>query len=117
MRHQKKGKKFHRKKDQRKTLFKILGENLILKEKIITTEAKAKELKRFIEKKITKSLKGDLSSYRYLRKYFSEKATKKLIKELAPLLKERKGGYTRITKIKKRKSDSSKIAMIEIIKY
>ncbi len=116
MRHKKQGRKLHRKRDQRKALLKALGESLILNGKIKTTEAKAKELKVFIEKKITKAKKEDLSSFRYLRKYFSEKATKKLIKDIVPTLKERRGGYTRIIKIGERLKDSAPMAIIEIIK-
>ncbi len=116
MRHRKKGRKLHRKKDQRKALLKSLGEALILKEEIITTEARAKELKRFIEKKITMAKKGTLAAYRNLRRFFSQAACHKLVKEIVPLVKERKGGYTRITKIAPRKRDGAEMAKIEIVK-
>jgi len=116
MKHQKKGRKLKRERDQRKALIKNLAENLILKERIKTTEAKAKELKKFIEKKITKAKKQDLASYRHLRRFFSEKACQKLVKEIAPLLKERSGGYTRIVKLGERRGDNAKMALIEIIK-
>lgn len=116
MRHLKKGRKFHRKKDTRLSFFKSLGENLILKEKIITTEPRAKELRTFIEKKISLAKKGGIAPLRNLRKYFSETASQKLIKEIAPSLKERNGGYTRISKIGPRKGDNADMAKIEIIK-
>lgn len=116
MRHKKVGRKLHRKTDQRKALLSQLAENLILKEKIETTEAKAKELRRFVEKKITKAKKGDLTAIRLLRKNFSEKVTQKLVKEIAPKMKERNGGYTRIIKTGRRKIDDAKMAIIEIIK-
>lgn len=116
MKHLKNGRKFHRKKGVRLSLFKSLGENLILKEKIITTEPRAKELKMFIEKKISIAKKGGIAPLRNLRKYFSETASQKLIKDIAPLLKERKGGYTRIRKINPRKDDNANMAKIEIIK-
>lgn len=116
MRHQKRGRKFGRKKDQRKALLKNLGESLILHKEIITTEARAKELKSFIEKKISLAKKGDIKTIRNLRKYFSEDASQKLIKEIAPSLKERNGGYTRIVKIGPRKNDGAEMAKIEIIK-
>jgi large subunit ribosomal protein L17 len=115
MRHLKKGRKFHRKRDERKAFLKSLGENLILNEKIITTEPRAKELKMFIEKKISLAKKGGLEALRSLRKYFSESASQKLIKEIAPALKERRGGYTRIVKIGSRKSDGAEMAKIEIL--
>ncbi|MCD6094446.1 50S ribosomal protein L17 [bacterium] len=116
MKHLKKGRKFHRKRDQRKALLKSLGEALILKEKIITTESRAKELKRFIEKKITMAKKNSLSAHRNLRRFFSSEASRKLIKEIVPLIKNRKGGYTRIIKIAPRKRDKAEMAKIEIVK-
>lgn len=116
MKHQKAGKKFHRKNGPRKALLKSLAENLVLKGKIKTTELKAKELRIFIEKKITTAKKADISARRMLKKYFSDETVKKLIDEIGPSLKERKGGYTRITKLGVRKKDNTKMAMIEIIK-
>lgn len=115
MRHLKKGRKLKRERNKRKALLKSLAENLVLKGKIKTTEAKAKELRPFIEKKITKAKKGDLSAYRYLRKFFSQKVCQKLIKEIVPLLKEKESGYTRIIKARPRKGDGAKMAIIEII--
>ena len=111
----KKGRKFSREKNQKKALLKLLARSLFLHERIKTTEAKAKELSSFAEKIITKAKKGDLASRRILRKYFSEKMTKKLIDKIGPKYKERNGGYTRIIKLGFRKSDSAKIAIIELV--
>ncbi|HOK35400.1 MAG TPA: 50S ribosomal protein L17 [Candidatus Pacearchaeota archaeon] len=116
MKHQKKGRKLHRKKDQRNALLKSMGESLILEGEIITTEARAKELKRFIEKKISVAKKGGVQNIRNLRKYFSENASQKLVKEIVPALKEKNGGYTRITKIGSRKNDNAPMVKIEILK-
>ena len=116
MKHQKKGRKLHREKGQRDALLKSLGENLVLNEKIITTEARAKELRSFIEKKISLAQKEGIQSVRNLKRYFSEEASQKLVKEIGPKLKDRKGGYTRITKIGPRKNDGAEMAQIEIIK-
>ena len=116
MRKIKKGRKFSRKRDQRKALLKTLASALILNNRIRTTEEKAKETCRYIEKFITKAKKGDLNSRRLLAKNFSPKIVKKLIDEIAPLYQERKGGYTRIIKLGRRKSDGAKLAMIELIK-
>ncbi|MFH0987348.1 MAG: 50S ribosomal protein L17 [Patescibacteria group bacterium] len=116
MRHQNKGRKLSRERDQRRAFLKILGSNFILKEKIITTEARAKELRGFIEKKITRAKRGDVAAVRQLRKFFPEKVTWKMIKEIAPSLKDRKGGYTRITKIGPRKNDAAEMVKIELIK-
>ena len=116
MKHFKKGRKFGRERDQRKALRKVLVSNLILKEKIKTTEAKAKETSRIIEKFITKAKKNDLTTKRFLNRYLSKKVAKKLIEEIIPRYKERKGGYTRIIKLGLRKSDRAKIAIIELIR-
>lgn len=116
MRHLKKGRKFSRKAGIRKALLKNLVSALILKEKIKTTEAKAKETQRFVEKFITKAKKGDLSSTRFLIRYLPQKTVKKLVEEISPRHKERKGGYTRIIKLGPRNKDSAKMAIIEIIK-
>lgn len=116
MRKLKKGRKFGRKRDQRRALLKSLLSSLILKEKIRTTEAKAKEIRSFLEKFITKAKKGNLYSKRLLLRYFSKKVTKKLVEEIAPRYKERKGGYSRIIKLGPRKSDGAKMAIIELIK-
>ncbi len=115
MNKQKKGRKFNRKTDQRRALLKALATSLILKGKIKTTEAKAKELSRFIEKKITKAKNSGVATLRYLRGYFSERTAKKLMEEVAPKYKERKGGYTRVIKMGQRKSDSAKMAIIELV--
>ena len=109
------GRKFHRERDQRKALLKTLATALILKEKIVTTEAKAKELSPFVQKKITRAKKGDMAARRYLSTLFSAKVVKKLMEDVAVRYKERKGGYTRITKMGQRKSDSSKMAMIQLV--
>ncbi|MFA5080275.1 MAG: 50S ribosomal protein L17 [Candidatus Paceibacterota bacterium] len=111
----KKGRKFHRKAGPRKALIKTLATSLLTKERITTTEAKAKELSPFVEKKITKAKKGDIAARRYLSKFFNEKTVKKLVDEIAPRYKERTGGYTRVVKLGARKSDSSKMAVIELV--
>lgn len=117
MRKRKKGRRLSRKKDQRKALLKVLAVSLISKEKIRTTEAKAKELAPFVEKKISKARIGNLlSSRRFLMRFFPEETVKKLIGEIGPRYKERKGGYTRIIKLGPRKSDGARMAIIELVK-
>lgn len=110
-----KGRKFHREAGQRKALLRTLANSLISKERIKTTEAKAKELSPFIEKKITRAKKGDISARRYLARFFCESTVKKLVDEIAPRYMERNGGYTRVVKLGARKSDSSKMAIIELV--
>ena len=116
MRKRKRGRKLSRKKDQRKALLKSLASALFLKEKIKTTEAKAKEVSRLAEKLITQAKKTDLSSRRILVRVFTAKLVKKLVEEIGPRYKDRKGGYTRIIKLGPRKSDGAKMAVIELVK-
>ena len=116
MKKRKKGRKLSRKSDQRKALLKSLARELFLREKIKTTKAKAKELSAFAEKQITKAKKANLASRRLLARNFSPKIVKKIVDEIAPRYKERKGGYTRIIKLDPRKSDGAKMAIIELIK-
>jgi len=116
MKHGKKGRKLGRQRDQRKALLKGLAANLILKEKITTTEAKAKQVRPFVEKLITKSKANNLAAVRHLAKYLPDKALKKIIAEIGPRYKTRAGGYTRITKTGPRKTDSAKMAIIELVK-
>lgn len=115
MRHLKKGRKFGRKRDQRKALLKSLASALIEKEKIKTTEIKGKELKPFIEKLVTRAKKQNLAARREVAKYFSKKITKKLMDKIGPQYKERQGGYVRIIKLGPRKSDGAKMAIIEFV--
>ncbi len=112
----KKGRKLHREKSQRRALIKALMTALIDNEKIITTEAKAKELRPAIEKMITKAKVKSLANIRGVRKILSEGSTKKLFNTIAPQYIERPGGYTRITKLERRKSDGAKMAQIEFVK-
>ncbi|MEK7636003.1 MAG: 50S ribosomal protein L17 [Patescibacteria group bacterium] len=116
MRHLKRGRKFHRKKGQRKALLRGLISNLILKEKIETTEAKAKEIKPFVEKLITIAKKQNLAALRSLFSLISKKSAEKLYYLIAPRYKERRGGYLRIIKgTVRRKNDGSRMAMIEFV--
>lgn len=116
MRHLKKGRKFHRKKGQRKALLKGLMSNLILKEKIETTEAKAKEIKSAAEKMVTVAKKQNLSALRLLTSLLPKKAAEKLYYSIAPRYQGRKGGYLRVVKkVSRRKNDGSKMAMIEFM--
>lgn len=94
---------------------KSLARALVLKGKITTTEARAKELRPFIEKLITRGKKGDVASIRYLNRYFDTIAVSKLSKEIAPRYQERPGGYTRIFKLSPRRGDGANVAIIEFV--
>lgn len=116
MKKRKKGRKLSRKKNQRRALLKSLASSLLAKEKIKTTEAKAKELAVFVEKQITRAKFGNLSSQRLLAKIFYPSIVKKLINEIGPRYKNRSGGYTRIIKLGPRKSNAAKMAIVELVK-
>ncbi len=115
MRKNKVGRKFSRIKDRREALINGLLRSLFLREKIRTTEAKAKEIRPLAEKMITRAKKSDLSSRRYLARYFDSQTVKKLVEEIGKKYQERKGGYTRIIRLVARKSDAAKMAVIELI--
>lgn len=116
MRHLKSGRKFHRKRGQRKALLKSLISSLIVKEKIQTTEAKAKEVKSATEKLVTIAKKQNLAALRMVLSKLNEKAAQKLYHQIAPRYAERKGGYLRVIKLMKvRKNDASKMAIIEFV--
>jgi large subunit ribosomal protein L17 len=117
MKHLKKGRKLHRKRDQRKALIKSLVHNLILKERIKTTLAKAKEAQKKAERLITIAKKQNLSAYRRIKKELPKKSLNKLYYELAPRYLTRNGGYTRIIKtMLVRKGDGAEMVILELIK-
>jgi large subunit ribosomal protein L17 len=107
--------KFGREKAQRSALYKSLTTNLINYGKIKTTVAKAKSLSSYVEKIVTTAKKNNLASKRELLKKLSPSVVKKLTNEIVPKLINRNGGYTRITKLGRRKSDGSPMALIEFI--
>lgn len=116
MRHQNQNRKFGRERDQRRALMRSLASSLILEEKITTTEAKAKELRPYVEKMVTKGKDNNLATQRLLISKLSRKeAVKKIMDEIAPKYKERNGGYTRITKLGQRMGDASPMAIIEFV--
>jgi large subunit ribosomal protein L17 len=117
MRHHNTNRKFGRSKTQRRALLNSLALNLIIKEKIKTTEAKAKEVRPFVEKLVTKAKKDTLANRRVVLAKLGNKdrEVKKLFTVLAPKYTDRNGGYTRIIKLGARKSDSAKMAVIEFI--
>ena len=108
--------KFGRTTDQRRAFLRSLAANLILKEKIKTTEARAKEVRSLVERLITHGKKNDLAAKRRLAGILPTAAAKKIYKEIAPRLADRKGGYTRITKIGQRMTDGAKMVFIELLK-
>ena len=115
MRHHNANRKFGRTSAQRKALIRSLAYSLVMKEKIKTTEPKAKEVRPFVEKLITFGKKGTLASRRLLETRVGKVAGKKIALTLSPKYKDTKGGYTRITKMVRRASDGAPMAYIELI--
>jgi len=108
--------KFGRTTDQRRAFLKGLVANLVMHEKIKTTEARAKELRSLAERLITYAKKNDLTGRRQVVAALPAVAAKKLFKEIAPRFTNRKGGYTRIIRLGQRMTDGAKMAFIEFLK-
>lgn len=114
MNHQKTGRKFGRVKNQREALLRSLAISLINYKKIQTSEAKAKELRPFIERIITKAKIDTVQSRRLVRSKLGED-NQELFSNVAPKYIKRAGGYTRITKLGHRDTDGSPRAQIELV--
>ena len=115
MRHHHKGRVLSRKKGPREALIRTLATSLIRYGKITTTEAKAKELKPFVERLVTHAKGASLAKRRIVIASVGPTQTKKLFDEYAPKYAKRAGGYTRITKLPPRQRDSSAMAIIELV--
>lgn len=117
MRHHNTKRKFGRVKNQRNALINSLASNLIAREKIKTTLPKAKELRPFIEKLITRAKEDNLANRRLIGSRFAGNSNllKKIFTKLAPKYVGKNGGYTRILKLGTRKSDSAPMAIIEFV--
>ncbi|MBM4195029.1 MAG: 50S ribosomal protein L17 [Gemmatimonadetes bacterium] len=116
MRHRKAGRALRRTSEQRLALLRNLATSLIESGAILTTEAKAKELRPFVEKLITKAKTGTLHSRRLAGRHVQKRAAAdKLFQDLGKRFATRKGGYTRIIKTGHRKGDAAEMARIELI--
>lgn len=116
MRHGIKGRKLNRTSAHRKALFANMADALVKHEQIQTTEVKAKELRRYVEKLVTLGKRGDLHARRQIIAKTKDLATaEKLISVLAERYKDRQGGYTRILKSGFRFGDAAPMAVIEFV--
>ena len=116
MRHRKAGRQLRRTSEQKLALMRSLATSLIEHEVVETTEAKAKELRPFVEKLITKAKTGTLHARRLAGRHIQKReAADKLFQELGPRFAKRQGGYTRILKTRHRKGDGAEMARIELI--
>ncbi len=117
MRHRVKKKTLDRKTGPRRALLKNLALQLVVYEKIRTTEAKAKVLRPYVERLITKGKAQTLAARRALLRVLpTENAVNKILEDLGPRYKERAGGYLRITKTVARQGDGAHMAVIEFVK-
>ncbi|MBS7577075.1 MULTISPECIES: 50S ribosomal protein L17 [unclassified Enterococcus] len=122
--------KLGRTSSQRKAMLRDLTTDLIINETIVTTEARAKEIRKSVEKMITLGKRGDLHARRQAAAYVRhevasikevdediqiEYALQKLFGDLAERFKERNGGYTRILKTEPRRGDAAPMAIIEFV--
>lgn len=115
MNHHKTTRKFGRERKVRNALMKSLALSLVLKNKIQTTDAKARELRPYVEKMVTSGRSGTVSARRLLVAKIGKSGADKLVNELSPKYKTRTGGFTRITKLPARKSDGALMAVIEFV--
>ena len=114
MRHRNAGRKLGRTSAHRRAMLRNLVTSLLEHEQIETTDAKAKELRRFADKMVTLGKQGDLSARRMAFAFMqSRDAVKKLFDEIAPQFNERPGGYTRIVKFERRRGDAAPLSVIE----
>ena len=98
-------------------LLRNLATSFFLHEKIETTSTKAKEVSKIADRLITQARRGDLHSRRLVAAYLLDpRVVKKLCEQIAPALKERSGGYTRITKTRVRPGDAAELSVLELVK-
>ncbi|MBI2913310.1 MAG: 50S ribosomal protein L17 [Chloroflexi bacterium] len=116
MAHRVDGRKLGRPTDHRLALFRNLVTDLLRHEKIITTEAKAREVRGLAEKVITLGKRGDLNARRLaLRFVYDKKVVAKVFDDLAPRYADRPGGYSRMVKLGPRLGDGAHMAQLELI--
>jgi large subunit ribosomal protein L17 len=116
MRHQAKGRQLSRTATHRRALLSNLATSLFLHGRVVTTQAKAKELRPYAEKLITLARRGDLHARRLVSRKIRERdALSRLFTEIGPRFAARPGGYTRILKLGHRPGDGADVARIELL--
>tara|TARA_B100000579_G_scaffold286220_1_gene237234 strand:- start:1689 stop:2087 length:399 start_codon:yes stop_codon:yes gene_type:complete len=116
MRHKKKGRKLGRKVGNRRALLMNLASQLIMHKRIKTTDAKAKELRMFIEPLITLAKKNEVHSRRMvIKKLPNKNIVRILFEDISPNYIDRPGGYTRIVKLGYRDNDRAPVSIIEFV--
>lgn len=108
--------KFGRRSGPRRAMLRNLVTSVILAEKIVTTEAKAKQIRSITEKMVTLGKRNDLHARRQVLAYLlDENAVTKLFEQIAPRYDDRQGGYTRILKLGPRRGDAAPMAILELV--
>ena len=109
--------KLGRDNKHRRGMLATLTKQLIINEKIETTETRAKEVRKCFDKMVTYGKSGSLVSRRLALAFLhnDNECVKKVFNELAPRYKDRNGGYTRIIKLKERKGDNSLMVILELV--
>ncbi|MBI1967367.1 MAG: 50S ribosomal protein L17 [Gemmatimonadetes bacterium] len=116
MRHRAKGRQLSRTASHKKATLNNLATNLFKHDRIVTTEAKAKELRPFAERLITLARRGDLHARRLVERRLKDKdVTHKLFAEIGKRFAARPGGYTRVVKLGHRAGDGADVARIELL--
>lgn len=111
-----KGPRFKGGPDAERAMLRNLSRSLIIHGRIVTTEAKAKRLRPFVEKLITKARRPSLHTRRLVLTELQDKAVvHRLFADVAPAVSERPGGYTRIMKLGQRRGDAADMAIIELV--
>jgi len=119
MRHAVKNRKLGRTPAHRQALFRNQLQSFMDKERIVTTLAKARELRSLAEKVVTRGKQTDsVSARRRVRRWVPNRdLVKKVFDEIAPRFADRPGGYTRIVKLGPRKGDGAEMAVLEFVDY
>lgn len=115
MRHKKDIKKLGRNKSHRKALMRNMTISFFENQKIQTTDAKAKQLRRIVEKLITLGKNGTLADYRKINQFVNHPKTVKKIIDVSKRFTDRKGGYTQIIKVGVRKGDSAENVILKLL--
>ena len=109
--------RLNREKSIRRSILASLTKDVILNESVVTTEARAKEVRKFVDKMVTYGKKGTLVARRKALAFLhnDNELVSKVFNELAPRYKERNGGYTRIIKLKERVGDDALTVKLELV--
>jgi large subunit ribosomal protein L17 len=116
MRHRKSGRRFDMPTSQRRAMFRTITTAVLEHGSVLTTEARAKETRRFVEHMVTLGKRGSLHARRQALAFvYDPKVVRTLFDEIAPRYADRPGGYTRVVKLVQRKGDAAHMARLELV--